>query len=330
MNKIAKSLCMMAVVALAFTSCTKNEENAKSFTFNRETEQFAQVNENGDFERMYLDANFTNQFEENDVFAMYRITTAGDASSAKYRLNASGQLEPVDPMSNITTTLSDGSYYSFYPGNSAVGFNVNNYMGRFRLDATQIYRPEINNVPQMPETAVYQAAKVTTNTRINMDDAFFSFKNIMGAMALRLYSPAGQVVTSIAVTDHKFNLVGDVNLNIEEVDPVYMTTLFRNYDESDAAYMAELAEYLGPNHLNYSVEPGAGNTVTLDCGTGVALGATAADATCFYIVLRPLAVLQGCEIVITFDDNTTKTITTNQDYRIKPNIIQNFSPINVD
>lgn len=332
MNRIVRNVCMIAIVALAFTSCKKNNNETKSVAFHGSVERFVEVNQDGEFERMYIDEGLNTIFEEGDIFGVYCITEQG-SSSARYSLTE-GYLQPTDGMSNVYSNFEgDGAYYAFYPGENSVAYNATTYLGQYRLDATQTYRgPRESNgvqVAQMPEKAVYMAAK--DEEAHEFAQCFFPFRNIMGALSLRLYSPNGQIVKSIAVKDNKFNLVGTVTLKVNEVDPVYMTTLFRNYNESDPAYMAELAEYLGPDHLNYSLGGDVRNTVVLDCGAeGVELGATPAEATRFLIVLRPLALLEGGEITITFDDNTTKTFTSTKDNRISPNVIRNITPMNVD
>lgn len=332
MNRIVRNVCMIAIVALAFTSCKKNNNETKSVAFHGSVERFVEVNQDGEFERMYIDEGLNTIFEEGDLFGVYCITDQG-SSSSRYQL-VDGYLQPSDDMGNVYSNFEGyGAYYAFYPGENSLGFNSTTNLGRYRLDATQTYRgPRESNgvqVAQMPEKAVYMAAKDEESH--TFAECFFPFRNIMGALSLRLYSPEGQIVKSISVKDNKFNLVGTVTLRVDKVDPVYMTTLFRNYNESDPAYMAELADYLGPDNLNYSLSGDVRNTVVMDCGAdGVELGTTAATATRFLIVLRPLALLEGGEIIVTFDDNTTARITSTKDNRITPNVIRNITPMNVD
>ena len=62
MNKFAKTLCMMAVLALAFVSCKKTETTGYSFSFKGSVQQFENVYE-GDFDRAYMNsAQPTNKF----------------------------------------------------------------------------------------------------------------------------------------------------------------------------------------------------------------------------------------------------------------------------
>lgn len=337
MNKIVRSVCMIAVVALAFTSCKKNEnDNAKSFAFKGSVEQFVEVNENGEFERMYIDEGLNTYFQEGDVIWVASVPAEGFSNAARYVFQGDGTtLEPVDPGTQVSPNLMEGgAYYAFYPGaagENIFGFNTATNMTKFRVHATQNYRPEVNGVAQMPEKSVYMAAKDAEHA--NIEDAFLYFRNIMGALSLKLYSPERVTIKSISVTDRKFHLAGDVNLDITAVEPGTMKTLAENYDEGNALYMQELHEYIFDD-LKYSLDAGTGNyTTVLDCGAGIQLPASADQATRFLIVLRPLALLQGADITIVYndgEDDYTATIHSTKDNRIMPNVIRNIYPINVD
>lgn len=326
MKKIVTSICMVAVVALAFTSC-KKKENSQAFAFNHSVEQL--VSDEGSLEKAYVDDNFTFQFEVNDHVEIFNIgdNTGANSSCGLYKVDNNMILQPTG--SGAATPTTNGNYYAFYPGdNVTIGSEFyNENRATFRLDPTQTCQVNADGKPMVPAGALYMAAKDETATSITQ--SFFNFKNICGVLSLKFYSPSGKTVKSIAITDKTFNLVGDVTLKIHEVDPVYMTTLFRNYNDSPE-YLAELNAY--KSRLGYQISGDVRNTVVLDCSTGggVQLGQTKEDATRFFIVLRPLALLNGCDIVITFDDDDTYEIHSTRDNRISPNIIRNISAVNVD
>jgi hypothetical protein len=326
---------MVAVVALAFTSCKKDNADAQSFKFNGATEQFVNTNEEG-LERVYLDGTNTVQFEVGDKFVFFNITDPSGSTSqaATYEL---------DPNMNLVKkggqiAGQNGNYYAFYPGDNVVWEQTdleNENRAVFRLDATQYDRRDSIGNPMIPFTgeanvqknALYMAAHDVTHTSLN--DAFFDFKNICGMLSLKFYSTSGKTVTKIEITDKHFNLVGDVTLKIHEVDPVKMTTFFRNYDENNADYMSQLQTYI--NTVGYSVGGDhKSNMVTLNCGNGVQLGTTKAEATRFFIVMRPLALREGCTIKLYFSDGTDKTINSSKNNTISPNIIKNISAVKVD
>ena len=329
MKKIVTSICMVALVALAFTSCKKNE-TSQAVAFNYSTEQL--VNDEGSFEKVYLDDNYKVQFEPGDLVTVFNITdaTGTTSNSVLYEVNNNNLLEPFMSPSIINPTTA-GHYYTFYPGNNVVSVaNLGNEnRATFRLDATQEGRVDADGKPMIPYSALYMAAKDGTNQ--TFAQTHFHFKNICGVLSPRFYSADGKKIKSIAVTDNAMHLTGDVTLKIHEVDPGYMTTLFNNYPTS----LPQLETY--KTQLGWSVA-NAGSTVVVDYsnvpGGGVQLGQTADDATRFFIVLRPLALLQGCHIVVTTidDQNVEDTFELHStiDNRIKPNNIKNMVAVCVD
>lgn len=331
MNKFAKTLCMMAVLALAFVSCKKTETTGYSFPFKGSVQQFENVYE-GDFDRAYMNPdNLKVYFEEGDAIMLFNIyqDPAGFESShgQTYWLNA-GHL--VNPYGTISLQINQPGqlqsyYYGFYPAENVVDFLHldNENRATFRMDAEQTYRT-ISGVPTIPQGALYMAAKDEDHN--NLNQAVFNFQNICGVLSLKFYSPTGKTVTSIVVEDNRFELVGDITLKIHEVDPVYMTTLFRNYNETDAAYMAELATYL--NDLGFQTT-GVGNAVTLNCPDGVTLGTTPEAASRFFIVLRPLALLEGCHITVNFTEGPAFEINSTKNNVISPNVVRNMKAVNV-
>lgn len=329
MKKITKCMCMMGVVALAFTSC-KKKEDSQAFAFNHSIEQL--VSDEGSLEKAYVDDNFTFQFEVNDHVELFNIgdNTGLSSSCGLYKVNSSMLLEPTGTGGAAMPTTA-GNFYAFYPGDNVTAGSefYNENQATFRLDPTQTCQVNADGKPMVPAGALYMAAKDETAT--SLSQSFFNFKNICGVLSPKFYSPSGKTVESIEITDNTFNLVGDVTLKIHEVEPVYMTTLFRNYNDSPA-YMSELNAY--KSLLGYQISGDVRKTVVLDCsqvaGGGVQLGQTKAEATRFFIVLRPLALLNGCDIKINFTDSTSKTIHSTKDNRISPNIIKNISAVNVD
>lgn len=323
MKKIAKCMCMMAVVALAFTSCKKTE-TTQVLAFNNTTEQL--VNDEGSFEKVYLDQNYKVHFENGDEVMVFNIQNETGAGSAGVKYTVTGDGNQLTPAGGSIDQ--NGNFYAFYPGgnvNLTETQLYNQNRAVFTLQPTQVCRI-IDGKPAIPVNSLYMAAKDAIHT--SWSETYFDFKNICGVLSCKFYSPSGKVVKSIAVTDRKFHLTGDVTMKIHEVDPGEMSTLFRNYSDSDA-YWQQLLNY--ENRVGYSVT-NTGSTVTLDCSQvgGVQLGQTKEEATRFFIVLRPLALLYGCDILITFDDDDTYEIHSTRDNRISPNVIRNISAVNVD
>lgn len=329
MNKITKTLCMMAVVALAFTSCKKQETPTDSVVFNHSMEQLVTVNDEGNFEKVYLDNNNQIAFEVGDSLMVFDIRENGSQSSCGlYRLVTSGDhtLLTVCPDETEVPATTTGSYYVFYPGKNVVSTNFSNEnRATFRLDATQTYRTSPDYATMLPKNALYIAAKAEEQT---FTEAYFTCKNICGVLQLNFYSPTGKKIKKIEVTDNSFNIVGDLELKIDEVDPEYMSTLFSQYGTS--TYDTDVATYMGTLGYNASNK---GNKVTLDCtqvsGGSVAVGTEYASATPFYIVMRPLALLNGYKVKVTLSNNKTKTFSSDKNNVIKPNTIRNMKALNI-
>ena len=326
MNRIAKSICMIAVIALAFTACKKNDTDTKTLQFKGSTEAMMVVDDEFG-EKVYMDGNNRIQFEAGDYVSIFNVVNADGTGSqcALFEVVTPANWSHVSgPIDESHTT---GAYYAYYPGgDSYVNATqlTNKNRVKFTLWPTQQDRRDGDNKPMIPSESLYAAAVDSIH---NLNDAWFNFKNICGILSLKLYSPSGKTVTSIAVTDRRYNLVGDVTLKINEVSPTYMTTLFRNYNENNADYMTELNAYL--NRIGYSVTGNIGNTVTLNCGNGITLGTTKAKATEFYIVLRPLALIKGCDIQVNFTSGAPYPIHSTKNNCIGPNVIKKMAAVNV-
>lgn len=300
MKKVVRCICMMAVIALAFTSCKKDEEkNQGASSIQCSTEEFIEVGE-GDAKVYISGTRFI--FEANDdEVELFNVnnTDPSSCAAATYHATTTG--------ANVMFALNDGqvavptaredAFYVFYPAgnNTSVDF-ANGNKADFRLDPVQQYR-----AGKVPAGALYMAAK---STAANLGNVNFNFKTMCGVLSMKFWNAQGKTITKIRITDKHFNLTGVVQLSLPELDPEEMTAMFNNYDESNDTYMNELALY--KQRIGYNVT-NAGNTLTLDLGAGVALGKTRAQASQFYVVLRPLALSQGC-IVEVFDGTNWQTV----------------------
>ena len=322
MNKFAKVMCMIAVVALAFTACKKKENTVQSFVLNGTTEEFENIYDEFDGEKAYIDGSKV-KFEVNDELMVFNMNTTSP-HAAIYTFDGTNF--------NSTTGVNpdtDGAFYAFYPAGNVINPNshLNDGYATFRLNASQVYRT-ISDKPVIPANSLYMAAKDETAT--NLDNANFSFKNICGILSMKFFSTEDRHVTSIEVTDKTFNIVGDVQVDLDKVNPDELTTWFRNYSE-DATYQANLATYL--HNIGYHTTS-TGPTIILDCtqenADGVLLGKTKAKATQFLVVMRPLALLKGCNITINFKENVEPVvIKSTKDNRISPNVIRNMTATKV-
>jgi hypothetical protein len=322
MKKILRGVCLMGVVALLATSCNKNKDQGTATikTFNQQFEVLdSDFGPGYDGEKVYLDqSNNKLYFEEGDKLTLFKINPAGYSASATFT-PALTQVDhttwtPDDPGTELPD---EGDLYAFCPGgvNYVTAQLANGNRATFHIPAVQVYRENT-----LPVEGFFMASKLEEG-----QDAFY-FRNICGALRLKLWSPNNRVVTSIVVKDKAKNICGDVTLIIPEVDPATLTSLYNNYSDDPAWQSANLYPYI--RRSGYSVANGL-NTITLDCGNGVQIANTKGAATDFYITLRPLALRSGCEITINYIGGSY-TINSSKNNIIGPNIIRKMNPININ
>ena len=317
MKQMFKTMCMLAIVALAFGSCKKSENNAAMFYGH------TQELESDDSERAYIDGTST-MFEVGDQVMMYNINNTDPTQSyyGIYTATATGNATQFEFSSGNIEQYGarQDAFFAYYPAQNV----SNSYLvsggnlAVFTIPTEQTYR-ELNGVSIMPAGALAMASKDATHSQIQ--DAHFSFQNIMGAVNLKLYSNGNTTrkVESIVFEDNRFNITGDVHMKIHVVNPTKMTSLLNNYPND----MAALNQYI--DELGYFVDGNKGKTITLNCG-GVELTSSPKN---FYIALRPLAMYAGFKVTVNFEGGAKAVITSTKNNMIKPNLQKNFS-INVE
>jgi len=320
MKKLLRGICLMGVVALLATSCNKNK--TQSMVYHGYSYDPTFEVEAGDIEeagRAYIDDTYRVKFEQGDQVMLYNVDSETPANSefGMYEVEADSY-QPT--LVAVGTGISDEmktAKYAFYPGeNVTVDATLlgNENRSKFTLATTQEYMEG-----RIAPGTLYMAAKIDNEDETGNN---FAFRNICGVLVMKFYTTSGKTIEKIELTDNNRNLTGDVTLKVDEVDPGRMMELFRNYPNNEAA----VADYM--EQVGYAVE-NAGNVLTLNCGNGAVLGTTSAEATTFYFVLRPLALMNGFDMVITFTDHTTKTISTTRDNKIKPNTLRVFPALKV-
>ena len=325
MKRVIKCFCMMALVALAFTSCKKEEQKS---IIKVSSEQLVVESE----DRAYIRPDLQIVFEVGDRCMLFNIDNEVPTHShccvyKSLEEGASVSYEDVG-YGTIAEDILD-AYYGFYPGGEGHTVSLlpqGENKAKFRVEPTQEYR--LNKVSMGD---MYMAAKVDDVEHLS--EASFDFKNICGILQLKPYEAAQRTVQSIEVVDNTFHLSGWVELIIPEVDPIEMRALFNAYNPSNEDYLRRLNEY--KNRIGYNVTD-AGYSVVLDCmgeesPNGVQLGSSKSNTPVFNIVLRPLALSNGFHLIFTFTDGTTKDVDLSSltAVTITPNVIKPVS-INLD
>lgn len=318
MKKVLKCLGMMALVAVAFTSCKKeNEETSISIS----SESMITVDE----DRAYLsEATGKTHFEIGDRVMVFNISeeTPTMSNCAVY--------EAVEEGSHVRFVNSgygdaaqdalDGGYYAYYPfvepfENIISELPDGENKAKFHVQPVQTYREDKVSLNDLYMAGYSDASNLSAAI------AEFPMQNIMGVLRLMPYEAARRTVTSIEIVDTHFHLSGWVELIIPEVNATELKNLFNSYSEStDWMNAANVIK----NRLGYNVTD-AGYSITLNVPGGVQLGDTKASTPKFNIVLRPLALSQGFHIIFTFDDGSVKDVDLSgyTDICIKPNVRRN-------
>lgn len=324
MKKVIKCLGMMALVAVAFTSCKKEETQSSIMV---SSQNLVTVDE----DRAYLDdATNKTSFEIGDRVMVFNIseTTPTQSHCAIYESIGEGNnVQFVNSgYGDDAQDALDGGYYAYYPfvepnQNIITELNYGENKSKFRVQAEQTYRADKVSLGDL-----YMAGHSDATT-LDAAVATFQMRNIMGVLRLMPYEAAQRTVTQIQVVDNTFHLSGWVELIIPEVDAAELQALFNSYSPTEA--WMNTANTI-KNRMGYNVTE-AGYSITLNVPDGVQLGATKATTSAFNIVLRPLALSQGFHIIFTFADGTTKDVDASaiHSFCIKPNVRLNLG-LNLD
>lgn len=331
MKKIAKVLCMVVIVALAFTSCKKKENTTKFFGHVSDL-----VTEDG--ERAYLQGT-TVFFEEGDNIVVMKVDE-NNYTNSRYSIfhaaTTGTNVEFVGEVGLVTaepTATGDQTFMAVYPGDycQMSNLNTNDYFNTtdngsmyVALRNTMDYRL-VNGLPGVPAKALCMAARDNTTVGDNVNNVHFNFKNIMGVLNLKLKdtSATPKKVTSIVYEDAVLNVTGYVHAKPHEVFYDEFMGYFDAYTDLTTP-PAGLAAAL--TRIGYYVDgPEKGKVITLNCVTpdvnGVQLGAT---PTSFYMPLRPLAMIGGSSIRVNFEDGSYIVI-NDRFSKVKPNVIKNVT-----
>ena len=335
MKRVIRLMGMMALVALAFTSCKKTEEKS---VFTAATEQFVTVDE----ERAYIDDALKIHFELGDVCMLFNISTDDplDSHCATYAAVEDGNIVEFQNcgLGTVAENVLDAGYYAYYPGNVGGANHIVTELEDGENKAMFLVRPT-QDFRLLPGTTMsivskedmYMASKV--DDAAHLADAHFTFRNLCGILALKPFEARQRTVTKIEVVDNTFNLTGWVEVILPELDPDEMVEQFNTWPNPN------LAEYI--SRVGYHTYDQAGmfygsdvhmkgNKVTMNVPGGVQLGASKNTTTTFNIVLRPLAMSNGCHIIFTFDNGEVKDIEIPAGTLImKPNVVRSAG-LNMD
>lgn len=287
------AMCAAAVLAFGASSCNKDKGNT-SFTLN--------VPETiVDDERAYVDISAGGAFRWNggDEMMVYNLDYTDGTQSVKevFTCPASAEGHAGTTFSGNNVGAKKDGIFFFYPANRAVGTLDADNRETFEVAAEQTYTL-INNVGTVDVNSLSMAAGPFNEVKSS-----FTMQHIFGILRLKLTGT--KTVTSIEVTDPNRNLYGHASLKLHNVNTTQLSAALEYF--GNGTHPGELGPYASyiQNDLGWNVIDG-GNTVTLNCGTGVQLKST---VTPFYITLRPGALVNGFSITVNYSDSTSQTFT---------------------
>jgi hypothetical protein len=195
MKKVVRMLGLCALVALAFSSCKKNETESVSFTATitqPTTSVRTHVAGTNDYYLVWDQGDAIKVFDNNLVDENFTLTAGKDAVTATFR--AVGQTK-VSFLENLTSE----NYTAFYP-NAVI--DEENDQVNMNIPANQIYRPAHNFVTNLYPMVGFN---IDPETGDNVDN--FKFESKAGFLYLLFQAPEGETVTfdKVVVTTDEDN-----------------------------------------------------------------------------------------------------------------------------
>ncbi len=193
------------------------------------------------------------------------------------------------PTSQFGTGNPVSANYAVYPYSTSNKLS-NDEVLTLSLPATQKYA----------ENTFGQDANTMVAVTSGSNDYFLPFKNVGGFLRLRLYG--------------KFVKVKSIELR-------------GNNHEKIAGKATVVAKY-GQSPV-LEMNGNATETITLDCGEGVTLGATEAEAKDFWIVVPPTTFTNGFTVTITDTAGATMEKSTTKSYTVERNVLKSMTAFEV-
>ena len=279
-----KKWLLLAVVGL-MSACSKSDIEEVNTSIGAESPTFYASLEGGDETRTYLDANQKMRWTADDRVTIF----FGENYNREFAFTGktgvtSGGFKQISTDDPFYTAVTMSANYAVYP--HSVDNILEDGLLAISLPATQSYAEDSFGLNANTMVAV-------TKT---VDDRFLQFKNVCGYLKLNLY---GSDVT------------------------VKSITLTGNNEEPLAGAATVTPTYGGDPSMAWAAS-GTTTSLTLDCGDGVKIGATEAEATPFWLVVPPTTFTKGFTVTITDTAGNTFTKSSTSKQTITRNISKNM------
>ncbi len=199
-------------------------------------------------------------------------------------------------------TFSEITTSQFGTGNSiSANYAVYPYSSSNKINNDEVITLSLPATQQYAENSFGQDANTMVAVTSGPNDYFLPFKNVGGFLRLRLYGEG--------VTVKSIELKGN---NSEKIaGKVTVTTKYGQNPELEMSASAT-------------------ESITLECGDGVALGTTAAEAKDFWIVVPPTTFSKGFTITITDTAGATMEKSTTKSYVVERNVLKSMTAFEVE
>ena len=221
-----------------------------------------------DESRAYFDENINTRWNEGDLITVFE----GKTRNKKYLFLGKDGDNSGD-FENKTTSLGSANRLD-NPCYYAV-YPYNQSISIHENGTLKIYWPEVQNY--LAKSAGI-GANIMVAATADMEDTDLYFRNVGSYLRVRLYG-AGQVVKSLVLEGN-----GGELLNGE-------AEVVASYDAAPQGTMLS-----------------GGTTLTLDCGEGVAIGATEAEATEFWFVVPEVVMQSGLTLTVNGDSGSQQYV----------------------
>ncbi len=283
------------VAALALVGCSQYEDVTDGLVnpSKSQTEFYASMPECDT--RTYVEDNKYLRWNAGDEITIF----AGNSYNSHWQFAGenganSGKFNEIEDRGFITGTPLDlTANYAIYPYDENITISEAGVVS-LTLPATQVYNHTYANSFGAGANTMMAVTK-------NTSDNFLSFKNLCGYLKLKFYGEDVTVKSIIIKGNNGEKIAGSATVTM--------------------AYGGEPTIVMGDN---------ATNTITIDCGEGIALSSDSANPTIFWVAIPETTFEGGITITVTdTNDQTFEKKTTNV-VPIENNLIQPMAALEVE
>lgn len=317
MKRVFKTVCLIAMVGLLAVSCKKKEDRAEYTVNFGETYGF-QAGPSFDGSKAYFDPTDGYKFKWNagDEVVIYNLASDYTQSNSEIFTAATDGARVVFEGNSIGSRKDIG-YFVFYNADKAHRDLKELNTETFEVTRTQTYDPTCYADPHA------LVAACTTGESGDGHASTFTVNHIFGYLNVGLGGfNEGITVDSIVVTDNHWNLTGQLDLRLPEVNATKFDNLLSLLEGNDEdAYVSALNTYL--HDLGYHAYGNQSKSIKLDCG-GAAVPYY--NWGYYFISLRPGALYKGfsIDVYLTGNDDLHINVPADKKWLIKPGYFRNI------